>query len=224
MDILPAGTGNDIVTSIHGEARNPLLSVFHRIIAGAPELIDVVAVQSGNGLSDERIEWVLGVTTIGFDSHVNERANSWSIGSGLARYSLALIRELPHLKPIPYEIQDGDGVHHRDGILCAVGNGGIYGGGMRICPDAELSDGLLDVTFVVPVPRRTLIRLFPTVLSGTHVQRDEVLTWRTSSIRIDSPGTPIFGDGEPLGRGSVSLTCIPSALRILRTPRQADSL
>lgn len=217
MDILPAGTGNDIATSIFGRADNALDSVYRRIVLGAPQLIDVVAAQVEVAPGDERTEWVLGVTTIGFDSHVNERANSWKFGTGLARYSMALARELPNLTPIHYELSENGETRYRAGILCAVGNGGVYGGGMRICPDADVTDGLLNVTFVDPVPRRTLVRLFPSVLDGTHINRKEVHTWLTSSIGVTAPGVPVFADGEPLGHGSVSLRCVPSAVRILRT-------
>lgn len=217
MDILPAGTGNDISASIFGNSDDPLDAVYRRIMTGAPHLIDVAVAAVAEGSSDEQIEWVLGVTTIGLDSRVNERANSWGFGTGLARYSMALARELPRLRPIRYELSDGGGVRHQEGILCAVGNGGIYGGGMLICPDADISDGLLDVTFVDPVPRRTLIRLFPTVLRGTHINREEVHTWRTTAIRVSAPGVPVYADGEPLGHDSVSLSCVPSAVRILRT-------
>ena len=217
MDILPAGTGNDISTSIFGKLDDPLDAVYRRIVTGAPHLIDVAAATVAEGSSDEQLEWVLGVTTIGFDSRVNERANSWGFGTGLARYSMALARELPSLKAIRYELSEGGEVLHRDGILCAVGNAGIYGGGMRICPDADVTDGLLDVTFVDPVPRRTLIRLFPNVLDGAHVHRDEVKTWRSSSICVSAPGVPVYADGEPLGHGSVFLRCVPSAVRILRS-------
>ena len=45
---------------------------------------------------------------------------------------------------------------------------------MLICPDADPTDGLLDVTMVQSASRTKLIRLFPTVFKGTHVDLDEV--------------------------------------------------
>ena len=43
----------------------------------------------------------------------------------------------------------------------AVGNGSSYGGGMRVCPDARLDDGLLDVTVLGPISKPEFLRVFP---------------------------------------------------------------
>ncbi len=48
-------------------------------------------------------------------------------------------------------------------MLVAVGNGPAYGGGMHGCPDADLCDGLLDVTVVGPMSRAEFVRIFPSV-------------------------------------------------------------
>ena len=61
------------------------------------------------------------------------------------RYNLAILAELPVFKPLPFVLElDGERIEAK-AMLVAVGNGTSYGGGMRVCPDAELDDGLLDV-------------------------------------------------------------------------------
>ena len=58
---------------------------------------------------------------------------------------LAILRELPVFRAIPYVLVL-DGVRHEtEAMLVAVGNGPAYGGGMRVVPGAEFDDGLLDV-------------------------------------------------------------------------------
>ena len=54
-------------------------------------------------------------------------------------------------------------------MLVAVGNTACYGGGMRMCPAADPTDGLLDVVVAGPISRTTLVRLKPKVYKGTHV-------------------------------------------------------
>ena len=44
---------------------------------------------------------------------------------------------------------------------------------MLICPGANHTDGMLDITMVHSASRTKLIRLFPSVINGTHVERDE---------------------------------------------------
>ena len=67
---------------------------------------------------------------------------------------------------------DGDEIA-TDLTLAAFGNTQSYGGGMLICPDADHGDGQLDITMVPSASRTRLIRLFPTVFKGTHVDLDE---------------------------------------------------
>lgn len=65
----------------------------------------------------------------------------------------------------------------------AVGNGSSYGGGMRICPGADLIDGLFDITVVGDCSRTTLLRVFPSVYRGTHVDHPKVTVLRAARGR-----------------------------------------
>lgn len=65
----------------------------------------------------------------------------------------------------------------------AVGNGSSYGGGMRICPGADLTDGLFDITVVGDCSRTTLLRVFPSVYRGTHVDHPKVTVLRAARGR-----------------------------------------
>jgi diacylglycerol kinase (ATP) len=87
---------------------------------------------------------------------------------------------------------------------------------MLICPDADHSDGLLDVTMVQSASRTRLIRLFPTVFKGTHVNLDAVTTDRASTITVESPGINAYADGEFACALPAEISAVPGALRILR--------
>ena len=60
---------------------------------------------------------------------------------------------------------------------------------MLICPNADHTDGLLDITMVHEASRTKLVRLFPTVMKGTHVELDEVSTARAKSIHVECPAS-----------------------------------
>ncbi len=103
--------------------------------------------------------------------------------------------------------------------LAAFGNTRSYGGGMQICPDADPRDGLLDVTMVASASRSRLIRLFPTVFKGTHVNLDAVRTERARTITVDCPENPeitAYADGEYVCPLPVEVTAVPAALKLLR--------
>ena len=88
---------------------------------------------------------------------------------GPRRYDLAILVELARLRPRRYTLRLDGVPHELDAVLVAVGNCPSYGGGMRICPDADPTDGLLDVVVAGRVDRRTLVRVKPRIYQGTHV-------------------------------------------------------
>ena len=97
--------------------------------------------------------------------------------------------------------------------LAAFGNTKSYGGGMLICPNADPTDGLLDVTMVASASRTKLIRLFPTVFKGTHVDLDEVThrAGRTIITRRASPGITAYADGEFVCPLPVEVSAVPGS-------------
>ena len=133
----------------------------------------------------------------GFDSLVTDRTNRMRWPHGRMRYNLAMLAELSKLRLLPFRMpfDDGDEIA-TDLTLAAFGNTRSYGGGMLICPDADHDDGQLDITMVHSASRTRLIRLFPTVFKGTHVDLDEVTTARARSVSVDSPGINAYADGE----------------------------
>jgi diacylglycerol kinase (ATP) len=86
---------------------------------------------------------------------------------------------------------------------------------MRICPAADPTDGLLDVTVGGAVSRRRALRQFPTIYKGTHVDAPEVRTFRTSSLRIEADGISAYADGDHVGPLPVDVSVLPGALTLL---------
>jgi diacylglycerol kinase (ATP) len=90
---------------------------------------------------------------------------------------------------------------------------------MRICADARLDDGLLDVTVVGECSRTTLLRVFPRVYRGTHLGHPAVSVHRAAKVTLEvaTPGGAVTGyaDGEPLGPLPLTVEAVPGAVRVL---------
>ena len=86
---------------------------------------------------------------------------------------------------------------------------------MLICPDADHTDGLLDVTMVRTGSRTKLIRLFPTVFKGAHIELDAVTTARARTITVESPGINAYADGDYVCPLPAEISAEPRALKIL---------
>ena len=210
LGVLPCGTGNDIANTFGMPKGN--VEVMASALANMSIVaVDVARVTTAEGES----RWFLGVLSTGFDSNVNERANSIRWPRGTARYITAMLAELRTFTPRPYSITIDGAEHEGPGILVSVGNGPRYGGGMRICPAADIRDGQLDLTWLGDVSKPTLLKVFPRVYAGTHIQHPRVSTLRGRDIQLTAPGQIAYADGERVGPLSISIEVHPAALKVV---------
>lgn len=213
LGVIPAGTGNDTARAF-GLPRDDPEAAAAVIAAGHVDAVDVGRISHADGSTS----YFGTIMAAGFDSLVNDRANRMSWPRGRSRYNLAMVAELANLRPLPFRLELADGaVIERELTLAAIGNTSSYGGGMRICPDADPTDGLLDVTLVGAMPRRKLVRFFPQVFSGKHVHHPEVQTLRTARLRVSAPGINAYADGDFAAPLPVDVDVLPGGLHILRS-------
>ncbi|MFB8111640.1 diacylglycerol kinase [[Kitasatospora] papulosa] len=210
LGAVAVGTGNDFARALGLPIRDPAAAgrlAAEALKAGTVRSIDL-------GRVGER--WFGSVLASGFDSRVNDRGNRMRWIGGRFKYDLAILAELAAFRPIPYRLRLDDGpVTEVEATLIAVGNGTTYGGGMRICADAVMDDGLLDVTVVGDCSRTTLLKVFPKLYRGTHLGHPAVTVHRVSSISLAAAGVTAYADGEPLGPLPLDVTCVPGAVRVL---------
>jgi len=96
-------------------------------------------------------------------------------------------------------------------MLIAIGNGSSYGGGMQVCPAADLRDGLFDIMILHPVSKLEFIKVFPTVYKGTHIDHPQVQVIRAQRIRIESSAVA-YADGERIGQLPVQVESLQQTL------------
>jgi len=97
-----------------------------------------------------------------------------------------------------------------------VANTPLYAFGLRVAPNADVRDGLLDVVSISTRGRGTLLALAPRVWRGTHVGVRSVRTWQAQEVRIDPLGwSPVVADSTNLGDGPVSVSVEPAGLRVV---------
>jgi diacylglycerol kinase (ATP) len=221
LGIVPAGTGNDVAREfglILGDPDAAARDVVRAIQAGSVRVVDAARCPAVTGPSPEGDRWFAGVLGAGFDAIVNERANGWRWPRGHLRYDLAILRELPVLRPREYRLVLDGQCWETAALMVAIGNGTAYGGGMHVCPDAVMDDGLLDVIVVRPLSRTAFVRLYPKVYAGTHVSDPRVEVRRARRVEVASPGIVAYADGERLGPLPIVAEAVPGALHVLTAP------
>jgi YegS/Rv2252/BmrU family lipid kinase len=212
LAVIPAGTGNDLALAL-GIPRDPVAAAR----AAAEDLVagDVRTIDAGR--TGDR--WWATVLCCGFDSAVTDRANRLSWPRGRRRYDVAILAELAQLRPREIVlVLDGESTTVPV-TLIAVGNTSWYGGGMKVCPGADPSDGLFDVTVVGPLTRLELVRQRPKLTAGTHIENAAVTVHRAARVELTSPGVTTYADGEPVAPLPAVAECVPGALRIVGTGR-----
>lgn len=214
LGIVPAGTGNDHAREYRLPTGDPAAAA-DVIVDGRTETVDLGHIRGADGTTT----WFGTVAATGFDSLVSDRVNRMSWPHGRMRYNVAMVAELSQLRLLPFRlVLDGEREIVAELTLAAFGNTRSYGGGMRICPNADHSDGLLDITMVRTASRTKLIRLFPTVFKGTHINLDDVTTDRARTVTVESPGINAYADGEFACPLPVEISAVPAALKILVPP------
>ena len=201
LALAPGGTGNDFYRTL-GWFDYELSDYLEHLTSVEPSLVDVGVVDG---------EYFGAVLSSGFDSVVNERANRMKWPTGPAKYNAAIALELPKFQAIEFKIFADEKVMEVEAMLIAIGNGNSYGGGMKVCPDANLQDGLLDIMILHPVSKLEFIKVFPTVYKGTHIEHPQVEVIRAKAIRIESSAVA-YADGERIGQLPVQVESLPKTL------------
>ncbi len=212
LGIVPCGRGNDLARVL-GIPDDPEAAVA-ALLAGHSRLIDVGEV---NG------KRFLGIASVGFDSEANRIANETHFLKGNLVYAYAALRTLARWKPARFTIKVDDETLRLTGYSVAAANSGVYGGGMRLAPDARLDDGEFDVVSVGAVGKLRFVGNLPKVFKGTHVAKQEVRVFRASHLELTaSRPFAVYADGEHLTDLPASLRVLPQSLGVL-VPAQAGA-
>lgn len=238
LGIVPVGSGNDLARTL-GLAVHDVEQAVGDVLAGlsAPATpVDVIGTQvhvpgdahgSGSGEPDAEkptaIEWTACVLSAGIDAAVNYRANTYRWPRGGGRYVRGLIAELSAFRPYGYRLTIDGTVREQDATLVALANAGSFGGGMRIAPGADMTDGTMDVVIGHAMSRGQIMGLFPRLYRGTHIASPKVDVLQAREVILEPlPGRPapppVYADGELLGRLPLRARLRPGALRLLLPP------
>jgi len=212
LGIIPGGRGNDLARVL-GIPDDPVEAVAV-LAAGESRRIDV---GEANGKP------FLGIVSVGFDSECNRLANEVTIIRSNLVYVYSLFRTLLTWKPARFTIRSESERIRTSGYSISVANNSTFGGGMRIAPQAELDDGLLDVITVGEVGKLRFVANLRKVFNGTHIDDEQVRMFRASRVEITaSRPFPVYADGEHLTELPVSIRLLPSALSVL-APAAAEA-
>lgn len=220
LGVVPAGSGNDFARALDLPVGAPEESVRRILQAMSRPVVAIDAIEISSALEDgpPSRSLAVGNLSLGFDALVNARANR-ARRPGSARYTVSVVQELRRFSPIPYWIEvDGGEREEVDASLLTLCNTGVFGGGMRLVPDARVDDGALRLVTLTGLGRADLVRFFPRVYRGTHTDIAGFDVRRVREITVglrDGRSLRTYADGDPRALLPVTARVLPGAVRIL---------
>lgn len=207
LGLVPLGTGNDYARSI-GLPDDPCKAA-EIIVAGRTIDADL-ALQDG-----ERI--VVNASHVGIGAEAAHAARPWKKVLGPLGYAVGALISAISVGPAWVEVYlDGEPLPAKHRVLqLAVGTGQYVGGGTELLPEADPTDGLLDVAVSYAVGLRRRFRYAVYLRRGEHPKLEDVIYRRATTVRVVGEELRCTCDGELIGPApAYEWRVLPSALRL----------
>lgn len=186
LGLIPSGTGNDFAYS----ANIPLNAeeAAKIIVKGETKETDYIEVDGRRSMN---------VCGLGMDVDVLERCSRGRM-KGKLKYVKSLVSSLFAFKGYKVKVENEERSEEHDSLIACVCNGKAFGGGIKICPVAEIDDGKLDVMLVDCIGGKLkLIKAFLTLMKGKIMSYPLVTHFLADKITfVPKAPTTIQLDGE----------------------------
>ena len=152
---------------------------------------------------------------LGFDAQVSstfaKRGKRGPVG-----YFQSAISEYIKYRSQTYKITSSNGIITEKAFIIACGNASQYGNNAYITPNADMQDGEIDVTVMLPItPFDTA--MLGLLLFSKHIDQDvNIISFRTADLSIERESEGIMHlDGEPVNMPkTIEIKCHKGGLKI----------
>jgi lipid kinase YegS len=210
LGLVSLGTANDFATA--AQIPDEPLAALELIHAQPAQAIDLLCIQA-----DDHARWAINLASGGFGTEITTetREGLKEVLGGLA-YLVTGMSRLGKVEPIAARVHGPDFDWEGGFIALGIGNGRQAGGGLALCPQAVVDDGLLDLT-IVPELEGEMAATLGTVLSeGRDAALERVATTaRLPWVEIAAPRPFTLNlDGEPVEAARFRIACIAGRVRM----------
>lgn len=207
--LIPAGRANNIARSL--DIPLAVADAARLALRGGVRPVDLIEARTA---TERRL--VVESVSVGFLAHARVRyhgRNSADLRAGVRAGAAALRR----FHPLGAHVTGATGTESLPLAQLFVANLPLYEFGLRVAPQADPQDAMLDVVGIEAPTRRAVLRMLVDLRRGTHPARGNVHRWRAETVRIVTNGaSPVVADSADLGFGPVELRAVPGALRMVR--------
>jgi diacylglycerol kinase (ATP) len=163
------------------------------------------------------VVYYINLLSLGFTAEAGEITNRCFKGWGELGYLMAILRCWMRLRypTFPFRLEEGGQTQRQPCTYLTFSNSRFTGGKLMIAPQANIADGLIEITRVGAIGRWEFVKTFPRIFSGTHMSHPMI--WRAAAPRVEfdlSGPTPVMIDGEVIVCQPQAIQVLPGALRV----------
>jgi len=224
LSIIPTGTGGDLRRTL-GLPNSAMEAI--EFVGHAPKTVDVGKLEYTGSDGSVGLAYFLNISSFGASGQIVRLVNDSSkflggrmsfligVARGTLRYKNQGMRIVIEPGTEDETVISG---HYYNGV---VANAQYFGGGMRVAPEAAMDDGLFDIVLLGDLSKFQVMRGTPKLYSGTHLQMDDVDSFRGRVVRAeptDGEEILIDLDGEQPGRLPATYSMIPACIKVCTGP------
>jgi len=205
LGILPLGSGNGLARS--NKIPLDLKKALHLIYLGQSKKIDSALINHN---------YFFCTAGIGFDAHI---ANQFAVSTkrGFITYFNTTVKEFFGYKPNNYIVTVDGATIKTEAFLITIANAGQWGNDVYIAPEAELNDGILNVSILKPFTKFAIPLIGIKLFSKKIHTSVKLISLKGRKIDIEFMGElPVHFDGEPImSKDRLSISVLPMSLNIV---------
>ncbi len=232
---IPTGSSNDFARDL-SYSKEPEICLENILNCQNPTKMDIGCLEYNNtsdtlsrSHSDELlVKRYFNVSAgIGYDAAICEEALTSKIkkflnkfGLGKLVYLVIALKQLLKTKngDCVMTLDDNPGIKLSNFLFVACMIHQYEGGGFKFCPNADYTDGIIDICGVSDISKFTVLRALPKAMKGKHFKYKGIERYSAKKIKIET-STPLWvhTDGEVSYRSSsITITCLNQALQVLK--------
>jgi diacylglycerol kinase (ATP) len=212
LGLIPLGSGNDLARSLGVKPKAQyIIDLINKQKARA---IDIGMINARNEKGHPVKRYFINECSIGMGPEVVRRVNAEGRSfSASLMYLKSIIATFLFLEPEWLHIKSDDMTWSGKSRVTAIANGKTFGHGIYIAPNANMSDGFLNL-FIAANPPLLRFLLLLQALKQPRESGDACLTYTTAThveVTSEKP-LPVEADGEPVGY--LPMTCEVMSKRV----------
>jgi len=206
LGVIPVGTGNSFSKDLSIQSTEEAIQ---NIILRKTRPVDLGKCQC----RDQKF-YFINVLGFGFVADIVKRALSYKKLGDLS-YVISVFLTLKNLKSYQLDFEIDGVSYQRENVFVEICNSRMTGGNMLMSPQTEIDNGYLDVVLLNKISKFEIIKAFPRIYKGIHVNMPEVEVIRGKEMTFKPVDEKFLTpDGEIVGQTPITVSILPGKIQI----------